>query len=422
MAFVARYTWSNSFASSGDHTFTADLGGKTPKAAAFWVFGTNADGSPSIHALMSMGVATAVGEQWCIAWRSRSGVTPSSTGRLAMTDECMATLWPGSSAIDGEATFKEFVANGVTVTTGNAWSDNFYVLVLLLAGDIEVYADNYTLAYTEDNSVDITDPGFEFDFMLTSGHAQPINDTGYTTMFATMGLVLNLASGLEQYSLCYSAYNGQAAAAIYTVLSTNYGWGITTSGGIALAAEYSDIDSNGFTSTTRINDASDSEAVCYLAVKLNGVSFDGGIIDLPTSTGDYVENDPGFKPQAVLQFLSQLPGVDTLYSNNDAGACGFSMIDKDNQYCGAVADEDNSNPTDTQNLVDNKAILFALDNGATGHEADFLGLVNTGWKLDFTITQGIAKKAIYLALGEAGVGRLVNPKTHLNALVGGKLV
>lgn len=421
MGLMMRGVWDNSFASAGNHTITADLRGQTPVAVLCYLFGTDQEETPEAHAMLSMGAATAVGEQWCTSVRSRDNNTPSSTGRIGMTDECICKLFLGSNAVDGECTFNEFVVNGVTITTGNAFSSSYYALFVFLVGDVEAHAAAYTLAAAEDDDIDITAPGFEFDFMLTGGHANPFNDSGSTTMFVSMGLVLNLATGLEQYSICYAGYNGQNPSAIYAELSSSYGWGAVISSGLALAAEYSDVDSEGFTSTTRLAGASSSEGVGYLAVKLNGTGFDGGLIDSPIATGHHTEDDPDFKPQFVLQLLTQMPAIDTLYSDDNAGALGVSAIDKGGQYCGSVADADNVNPTNAQSLIDDKAILFALDDGTTGHEADFLEFVNNGWKSNFTTTQGTAKKWLYLAVAESGVGRLVNPRTHLQALTGGKL-
>lgn len=390
--------------STGNQVITAtDLGGLTPKAAYFIVTQAITDGTVAAHAVLGIGAATATDERWSMSWGAEDAVATTNSFRRATTDECVLKVLTASAGVDGEADFVSFGVNSVTINWGNAPASAFLLTVILFAGaDLTANAGSFTMHATQNNTVDVTGVGFEADVLLTGGHAYTFADTTANTIFGTYGVVLNKATD-EQYSIGCTSLNNQAASALEAVVSSNYGIAWVYSGAIVLAGEFGTFDSDGFSCTTRFNNASDSEAIGYLALSFGGkAQFWGGIIDTPTSTGSQSQTGPSFKPQFVMCGMTQLTSQDSIATDATAGAYGISSFISTAEYSNALADEDNQATTDTQSLSDDTAVNFPLDSGAAGHVASFTSMDSVGWTWNFSTTVGTAKKWWALAIEATG--------------------
>jgi len=379
---------------------TTKLRGQIPKAAMFVLTYAITDGTVANHAVFSVGAATAVAEQWVVSVMSENNVGTTESRRRGATDECVMILNPaGAGAIDGEAAFVAFIADGVRINWGNAPSAAFLLEVTLIAGrSVTAKASKFTLGNVN-IAVDVNTVGFEPDVLFTACHGTRIDDASRTDWMLSHGVVLNKAS-IVQLSYAQQSYQAAAASRLTSRITDDYGIMQVWDGVFNWGGEFSAFDAQGFTCTSRIGDSNDDVAFLALAFD-NVVDFSAAIIDSPTGNGDQTVTNPAFLPQYVHVGLTQMPAIDTLYTDGYAGAIGISMFDEDDEYSQATADEDAQGTTDTQSLSDNTAVNLPQDDGTAGWVASFVEFNAEGWIWNFTTSLGTAVKWWYLAIEKA---------------------
>lgn len=379
---------------------TAKLGGMTPVAAFFIVTNATSDGVAAADAVLGIGAATSSSERWAVGIQSEDAEANSDANRRGVTDECVLKLWGGNATVDGEADFSTFIVNGCTINWGDAPAAAYLLTVVFFAGTaVDAHASTFTMAAAQNGTTDVNTVGFEPGVLLTAGHAEKFDDVGAAAAFYSYGVVKNAAAD-EQYCIAWVSYDAQAASSVGAQITDNYGiaWCLNT-GALALAGEFGSFDANGFSCTTRLAGAGDSEAVGYLALAFNGaVTFETGVIDSPVAVGDDMVTDPGFTPQYVHIGLTQMVAIDTAYGDANAGSIGISTFDASDAYCNSIQDEDAADPTNTQSLSNDQVIDFPDDDGTAAHTATFVGMESEGWTWNFSATEGTAVKWWYLAV------------------------
>jgi len=390
---------------------TTDLGGLTPKAALFVVTKATSDGSAATHAVLGMG-ATDGTNQWAIGNMARDAQSSTQCARRAMTDECVMIMVDTGPSVDGEAAFSSWITNGVRIDWGDAPAAAYLLTVVFFAGtDLSVDVGTFTFASTVNTDTDVTSVGFEADAVLFASHANPINDTGYTSFFASFGIALN-SSPVRQYSAAITDRHAQATTNINGLTSDDYAISILYNGSNYLAGEIGSFDASGFSCTTRVNNGG-GEQIGYLALSFGGaVDFEAGVVATPTSTGNQSITDPGFTPQAVLLGLSRCATLDTVETDQlDAGVFGISVFDEDDEYCNSTQSEAGVGTSDTQSLSDDSVVNLPEGDGTAGHVASFVSFDANGWTWNFSTTDtGSARQWWYFAVEEeAAAGGLSIP-------------
>lgn len=384
----------------GTQDITIDrLGNRVPAAALFFVTRATTDGDFSDHAIFGMGAATDTSEQWAWCIKDEDGQNPTDLDRRGATDECVMILDTAGN-VDGEANFSAFIAGGVRINWGNTPAAAYLLTVVLFVGSsLSAKADVFTTNALQNNSTDVNTVGFPPDVLLTSCFGFTFTDATAAGTLPAIGTVTNKAS-VSQFCWGMGGSNGVSPSGQFAQITDDYGTGqVNAAGGWTWAGEFGSFDSDGFSCTTRLG-GSGGDQVGYLALAFNGaVDFWAGIIDTPTSTGNQLQTGPGFEPQAVITAVTQMPAIDTGYTNGNAGSVGVSVFDGSEEYCNSVQIEDAVVASDTKSLSDNASVLLPNDDGTMGHMAFFKSFDPTGWTWNFTQTEGTAVKYWALAIG-----------------------
>ena len=390
----------------GTQTFSdsTKFGGKTPKAAMFYVTSALTAGTPADQAIWSHGACDAVA-QWASTNKSEHGQSSTDTDGRGVTDECII-INDLATGVDGEAAFSSFSADSVAVAWGNAPAAGYLITCVMFGGnDLEVDVGTVVLG-TEDTEANITDPGFEPDLVIIGFNGQAWDDVNSLQWRNNIGFVQNTGVGINQRALFQKIGDGDSRANTECFMSAIRCAGQIAGGGLTWAVECSNFDSGGFSLTPRSGDSGGDE-IGWLALKTGDNGVWVGSVTPPTSTGDGVETGPGFVPQFVMLGMSQLPTEDAGVAGADGGTFGVSVFTDDQEFSISAQTEDNSNTSDTQSAVDTNAVFLEQDDGSAGFAAT--GPSGTGsfdalgWTLDFSAVEGSTCRWIGLAIEESAV-------------------
>ena len=373
----------------------------TAKAALFICSVATADGVAANDANISFGAATGTSNEWCLSLNDRNGTANTSTQATTDSDRCIRINIPGSGpAIDGEAEFTAFITDGVRINWLNAPSAAWLLTVVLFGGsDLSAHADNIALGDSVDNAVDVTDPGFEPTLVITASQGRLGMDSNATFWFASFGGVHN-NGGVTQRSASFYRPNGAASGSPSSRCTESYGlMESSTAGALDWGGEFGSFDGSGFTVTTR-NAGANNTSMMYLALRLAGTEA-GWVdtVDTPTSPGNDTESGPSFTPQIVYQIGTHMEAIDTAYNSSPlAGVIGLGAFTDSAEYMTSVADEDGATTTNTQSLSDDTAVELPEDDGTAALTASFVGMVSTGYTLNYSAVEANAKKFFNLAI------------------------
>ena len=374
----------------------------TCKAAFFIISGAVTDDTIADTAQIGFG-ATDGTRQWSHACRSTDASANVAGNRRGMTDKCVHLSLAGLSGVDGEAGFSAFITDGIRIDWTNAPASAFLVTVILVGGDdISVRADTINLG-TATTAQTYSSMGFEANLLLCSGPNNAMadgNDTLVSSGF--LGFIKNDgAGGITQRSMSWTEPSGSADGAPCTrMMEDKFGFEFTLAGGVIHEYTASNFGSAGFDFTSNANAGNDLFG--FLAIDFPAdVDCWVGTHDSPTGTGNNSSTAPGFTPQFVMLGLNACAAVDTTESDADGGVMGVSAFDDTRAYCNAMATEDAAATTNTASQSDDKAINL-MDH--TQNE-DWLGTFSSfnadGWTINFSVTDGTARKWIGFAVEEA---------------------
>lgn len=383
---------------TGNQDITTEaLGDTTPKAALFLISNAVTDGSAVDHHIFSIGAATGTSNRWSTGTSDQTGVGTTNSDHRGMTDQCIHIQLPGSHSIDGEADFVAFINNGVRINWDVA-PDSAYLLTVVFFGgdDVEAYAGTWT-GTSVDNSVDVTAPGFEPDLVICASHYHEFDDLGHSDNSMSFGFCHNGASDTHR-CIAQEIDNGDDTSDPRLHVSTAYvSMRLTGSGSVFSGQELGSFDSQGFSATTKIGGAVTMETG-YLALKLTDADVWVGSLSAPDETGDWNITDPGFLPQFVIMGLTFHDTMDSGAVDARAGVYGISAFNLNDEYCTALASEDNETTTDTQSISDNQAVNLPNDGGALGFMGTFSSFHSNGWTLNFTNVDATVRRWIGMAI------------------------
>jgi hypothetical protein len=306
----------------------------------------------------------------------------------------MILNWIGSS--DGEASFVQWIVNGVRINWGNAPAGAYLVTATFFAGsDVTAKAGTFTASSVQDGSVDVNGVGFEPNLTFVAGARRVLQDQHDSDAYLSFGWCANI-SGTPQGCFGFFSGSGLGTTDVQGVISDSYA--LRYPGGHAV--ELSGFDAQGFTAITRL--VAPWTGWCgtaYLALAFSGVEVWAGPISSKTSNGDQPYSTPGLTPQAVFMLPSFLTAYDAVDASGLGGTTGFSTLDEDDEYCSSIQDEDGQGTSDTQSLSDNTAINLPQDDGSAGFVASFVSLNAGSWTINFTTTDGTIRKWFAAAVG-----------------------
>lgn len=374
--------------STGTQDITTDLDGATPKAAIFIYSTADTDGTLANNAGLSLGMTDGT-NQWARSTHSKDNISPSEAIPNLSTTSVIYIRADTSSWI-ATASFSTWLTDGVRINWSNVPSTGHFLTVVFFFGDnISSYAAVKSMGNTLDDTITVSEPGFEPDIVFTVTDGS-VSNIGF-------GYVHNdRNSTITQHNSWIRERSGRTAAELFGAFRNDYGGNIPAG---AYAAddssrlEFSNFGSSGFDVTTR-NAAAGNRSLFYLALRLgSGPDMDAKVYtySTPTSTGNSTDTGPGFTPQAVFYATTIHETANTYYTNTLASNFGLSVITTDAQYHHVYVAEDAANPTNTMSLSDNQSINLPLHDGSTGITATFNEFTSSGVSNNFTNVTGTAK-------------------------------
>lgn len=395
--------------STGDQTITTgDFGGGTPKAAIFICVAATTDATAAADSALSFGAATGASNEWVGAVFSEDGVTTTNTARHQDHASCVL-ISSGGGGVDGEANFKEFAINGCVITWANAPSSAWLLTVIFLGGaHLQAFASNSDLGNTTDLETNITAPGFEPDVVMGFTHAA--SNAVATNAAWSIGAVSNDGVGgeiqrtfgvFDRHSQSTTLVRGRLDTT-RTISAVNINTGAEVWGGDA-----DTFDSSGFSIFTRTAGAEDSD-IAYLALEFGGLQHTIVTVSTATTAESTAVTGIGFKPQLVIQGMTQIETVDTGFTDDHAGSWGISAFTPDAEFSAGVQNEDAASTTNAQSISDDTAINHPLDDGSSGIVASFTSMDSDGWTLDYTAVAGTARQFWALVIEEAATATVTD--------------
>jgi len=389
---------------SGTQDITIE-GFGTPKAAIFICTFAHAAANPRDSIFFSVGMTDGT-EQICNTIYAECDKATTNTSRISFTDR-VADVYQGSY----DCAFDSFIEDGVRVDwTGNP-TVGYYITVILFGGD-DLSADVHECAPAT-GGTNITAPGFEPDLLIVVGVANPIPASG-THAILSLGLVSGGVSPVNR-AVMFESEDDVAATEINVSVREDACCGQIHADAVTWKASAGTFDADGYTMTSD-NDVSGDE-VAVLALNFGGaVDCWVGTMDTPTSTGDDAQTGPSFTPQFVLLLANLMTAVGTV-GTGSVGTIGTCCFDDTRESCDAASDEDGADTTDNQGLSADSAASVPSDDGSSLFAGTFKSFDANGWTINFSATDGTARKWPAMAIEAEGAGG--DPE---GGLVGGKLV
>ena len=394
---VTRFT-TNTSTGTQDITIT-DFG--TPQIAMFFFNGENstADGVTS-HAIIGMG-ATDGTTQWALAMSEEDGVGNNDGGKNQRIDRVVNIL-DENTGVPAKASFDSWITDGIRINwDANTLSTGVLVTCVLIGGATNAYTYYKKWGYVVNQTVDITDPGFEPDFVLFGCIGTPyLNNTADYGMFS-FGFGIN-DNDVTQKCIAYGTANNAAISGYGMQVFSNRVASQTINTGTSWAAELSDFDANGFSLTSRLGSGG-GDWIFYIAIKTEKAVWSGSI-DSPTSTGNHAVTGTKLDPDFVFMMESMVQTEDTFISTGDAGGFAITAFDDTNEYCHGIATEDDVTVTNTESGLDNIAVYYNKDDGTAAFDATHVSMDEGGWTLNYSTVDGTTRKWIAFAIGTAVAG------------------
>ncbi len=411
---TAQFTTPTSVNGTTDWT-TADLDGVTPKAVIIIANHADTDGTAEDDMVLGIGFADATRE-FFVGISSQHNVTTTNCNRVRNDTSVIALQVDGSAQVT--ATFDSFIADGVRLTFSAVDSDaQLYTVIFFAGDDLNARADSVALG-NGTSAINVTDVGFEPELIFTSG-----SGAGAAGIFGEaqihFGIAVNDGSDTNR-CFTYEDFDGTGSAVVASHLATDAAALQLNEQSTIWQALIDDFDSGGFSVTPSAG--TDFKTMFYLAVNFGSLSAWGGSFDTPTSMGTDSQTGPGFKPQFVMQFMTDLQAEDSIVVTGDGGSFGISTFDNQgNTFSNAWANEDAQTTTDAQSLADNQAVNFASDDGTQQFAVTAAPTMDAnGWTPNFAVTDGAARKWFAVAIEEvapAGVSLLPRPRGMQHMLV-----
>lgn len=387
----------NLITSTGLQNIVGDLGDVAPVAAIFIISAADSNSTQVDGMQICYGMTDGT-TQFSCSMASENGVTTTNTNRKFTSDECITFVSPGGGT-PLNAVWSRWITNGVEIDVTDA--DGLWYITVVLIGGADVSAKvGIEAPPTQDVNNHVTDVGFQSDIIL----------------FSSVGTVSDTSTIHAKLSIGAATSSGQACAVWYgkdNVTTTQNSMYIGSNRAVAetstLVLEWSieitNIDSQGFDMFPRDGDCGCQ--IGYLALAFDNSSASVDVIDTPISTGNDSQTI-GIEPNFVMLLMTYLTGVDSAEGASTSGALGISTFTADDEFCIGLCDADNVSTSNTSSLTDAVAVNFDDEDGDDIFDATFVSMDATGFTLNYSATDGSARKWVSIAL-EAGSTETVFP-------------
>lgn len=245
-------------------------------------------------------------------------------------------------------------------------------------------------------TIDVTDPGFAPDVILTLLTGNVTNDSLNADLYYSFGIVTNEGGAYAQRCFAWAERRTAGGVPLMSLSADRGAAKISeTDGALTYDVLFNNFDSSGF-DVTLSGSASGNDLV-YMALKFNGSSHKLAAFDTPTSTGSYTITGAGFTPRYALIVITNLEtsGDFTARAASDLqGGWSISSVASDEQWSASHRIEVAAT-TNTGNQL-SAGVIGPSSTDCDAIAATFTAWTSDGVTLNFTAVQGTAKKGFVL--------------------------
>ena len=353
---------------------------------------------------LAFGCATSSSARWSAWSETKDALTTSQASRRYDDTKCLIFYEANGPAVNGEADFVSFGA-GVdagkfTINWVDAPGGAYIVHYLFLGGaDITNAKAGSFLYPTATGNQDVSDPGFQPDFVLLSspleagdGAAAPSDGPhargvfGMATSSSARGTV---AWNSENNRTTYDNYRYQSTSRVFTEINNQADSDV---------ADFVQFLSNGFRlNWTSLSSTAGNTEILYLAIK--GCQAQVGSFTTQTSTGNF-NVSTNFQGKAAL-FISSLSANGT-HTANAGFSLGIATGASERSAIGGADDE----ATKTADTKSSTSLIYTNITSGTptiNGEMDFVSFNASNMTLNQTDADPSAQTVIFAVFGDAPV-------------------
>jgi hypothetical protein len=386
--------------STGNIDITADLGGATPKLAIFMLTGHRFSQDPNHSGTVHIGLSACTATSSISSSMSAANNSAASNSARQLNAGAVCHLLDENANLLSRASFVSFISDGVRL--------NFTVApALALAGVVWFFYGSAVSAACGRVELDgavgsrsVTGLGFEPDLILMSNsgdnNAAGNQTTGIFGFGATDGtseaaVHLGAVDG-DATGACNQAIRDDAILSLYSTVTGNALWKVS----------FTSFDADGFT-VNMDTDPSASREVLWIAIEIDGAQIGLIPVDTPTVTGNQAYTGMGFRPDAVMGWVTTQEAVNPASpisrSTTLAGGSGFFIFNSTVEWAASWCHSDDGLTTGNSDL---KAAALRLGDGTEGGTGAVAASLNSmdadGFTLNYSVVLGAAKKGWALGL------------------------
>ena len=256
----------------------------TPNAALFIASYADANNGNRSHGILSVGAATAVGDEWCVSVSCQDNVNPSNTDRRIF-DNCFGLLNHAGN-IYSSADFVEFLADpgsgaGVRINWTSAPASILLTVVLFVVDNAK--AGYYNSSSTVDG-ITAVNTGFEPTLLIGSGTGQSSIENKNSVAKMSLGFAIN-STPITQSNVSIKWNNGASSSVSEARHDgSHFVTNLNNAAAINWRSEITAFSATGFTETIR--DSGSGDLICYLALDTGNTDIWMDTIATPIATGN----------------------------------------------------------------------------------------------------------------------------------------
>jgi len=381
--------------STGDQTFTDSNFGGTPKLALFFINSATADSTVTAHNRFGMGAADGTTEA-CVLLQDQDNVGTSEANRFGTTTKCIAILNTSAATIDGEADFKNFTNNTVTITWTDAPATAVLVTCVMFGGDdFSGAVDAIALSASVDTEVTVT-PGLDPESVILMYGDEDLDRTGNIFARYSLGFCVDDGSATQRAHNFDSADNADTSETKGQMLSDR---------AAASVGGNDEIEVTSFTSTTfglTTRASGSGESIIAISMNNGGEAVDVGDFPTPTTVSTRsvtTTEDPGF----VLTLNSLLASLDSVGDTGRA-SIGISMITENDSYSISNTSRDNVGTTETHCYVEDGRYIAYDQDGTTIKYEGAASVGTAKFEIAFASVDATARQVSYISFPKGDGG------------------
>lgn len=368
----------------------------TPKVAIVsWSRANTSADTFQEHASYGIGFTDGTNQR-CVVTASEDNQARGDTGNTQVNNALIRPVGPSApTTVDAEATFTQWLSNGMQITWSDAPAAQFYINVLFLGGDDITNLDVGTLmSGTGTGDISVTDKAYQADFgmFLTGGTTTENSSTN------NGGLSIGAAtsSSAQWVQSIYALDNPVTMSTRQYYNHSNVV--VTHDTAVTGLASFSSFNSNGFTLT--ISDAFPASIPIYYLI-IKGGSFAVGNATEPASVQQQTITT-NKDTKGVMIF-----GLDTGTANSPQNGCMQTIgmgSSSSNQGCEVFEDTNGTADSvvvsrhDTNQIYLNITANVTATSSTLDDEAALFSVSDTGFVLDWT-NVGQARPFRFISFG-----------------------